>query len=89
MRPLRDRGFYLIDHLIVVKDEVLSANPGLAADLFNAFARAKRNYVDALMRGRIAAPTPTDELHLRVMEITGADPLPYGIAPISPCSRVS
>ena len=29
---------------------------------------------------RIADPTPTDELHRRVMEITG-DPLPYGIEP--------
>jgi len=34
-----------------------------------------------LKHGRIAAPTPTDQLHLRVMEMTGADPLPYGIAP--------
>jgi len=80
-RALRDRGFYPINHLIVVKDEVLAANPGLAADLFDAFARAKREYVDALKHGRIAAPTPTDQLHLRVMEMTGADPLPYGIAP--------
>jgi 4,5-dihydroxyphthalate decarboxylase len=55
-----------------------------AADLFGAFARAKREYVDALKQGQIAAPTPTDELYLRVMEITGADPLPYGIAPNLP-----
>ena len=80
-RALRDRGFYPINHVIVVRDEVLSAHPGLPADLFQAFTRAKREYVDALEHGRVAAPTPTDELYLRVMEITGADPLPYGIAP--------
>jgi 4,5-dihydroxyphthalate decarboxylase len=83
-RALRDRGFYPINHLIVVKDEVLSANPGLAADLFDAFARAKREYVDALRHGRIVAPTLTDQLYRRVMEITDADPLPYGIAPNLP-----
>jgi 4,5-dihydroxyphthalate decarboxylase len=79
-RALRDRGLYPINHLIVVKDEVLDAHPGLATDLFDAFTRAKQEYVDALRRDRIETPTPTDELHTRVMEITGGDPLPYGIA---------
>ena len=80
-RALRDRRLYPINHLIVVKDEVLDAHSGLAADLFEAFARAKRQYVEALKRDRVEAPTPTDELYRRVMEITGADPLPYGIVP--------
>ena len=31
--------------------------------------------------GRIDKPSAADETHRRVMEITGADPLPYGIAP--------
>jgi len=78
---LRNRGFYPINHVIVVRDEVLSAYPGVAADLFDAFTRAKHEYVDALAHRRVPAPTPTDEFYLRVMEITGADPLPYGIAP--------
>ncbi len=84
LRALRDRGLYPINHLIVVKDEILDAHPGLAADLFDAFARAKREYVGALMRGLIGAPTPADGIYLRVAEITGADPLPYGIAPNLP-----
>jgi 4,5-dihydroxyphthalate decarboxylase len=37
-------------------------------------------YLDRLKRGLIEKPTEVDELHRRVMEITG-DPLPYGIAP--------
>ena len=32
-----------------------------------------------LRAGTIAKPTVMDEMHRRVMQITGADPLPYGI----------
>ena len=73
-------GHYPINHLVVIKDEVLEANPGLAADCFEAFAAAKRLYVDALRAGKIEKPDATDRLHQRVMEIAG-EPLPYGIEP--------
>lgn len=69
---LRQSGHYPINHLIVVKDELLDAHPMLARDIFNAFAEAKRVYLE---RG------PIEPVHQRVMEITGRDPLPYGIAP--------
>ena len=78
---LRTRGHYPINHLMVVKDHVLDAHPDLGPDLFNAFAEAKRMYVERLKAGRIEKPTAVDEMHRRVMEITGKDPLPYGIAP--------
>ena len=78
---LRAHGHYPINHLMVVKDELLEANPELAAGIFNAFAEAKRLYVERLAAGRISAPTAVDEMHKRVMEITGKDPLPYGIEP--------
>jgi len=78
---LRTSGHYPINHTIVVRDELLEAHPGLAEDIFNAFTAAKRLYVERLRGGQIAAPTKTDERYKRVMEITGADPLPYGIAP--------
>lgn len=71
-QALRDTGHYPINHAIVVKDDLLAAHPDLAADVFDAFAEAKRVY---LASGQI------DEVHRRVMEITGSDPLPYGIAP--------
>jgi len=45
------------------------------------FAEAKRLYVERLAAGKIEKPTAVDEMHRRVMEITGKDPLPYGIAP--------
>jgi 4,5-dihydroxyphthalate decarboxylase len=78
---LRTSGHYPINHLMVVKDELLADNPELAAGIFEAFAQAKRLYVERLKAGKIAQPTVVDDMHKRVMEITGKDPLPYGIEP--------
>jgi 4,5-dihydroxyphthalate decarboxylase len=77
---LRQGGLYPINHTVVVKDEVLSAHPEIAADLFDAFVGAKKIYVDRLKSGQVVEPTPADKTFASVMEITG-DPLPYGIAP--------
>jgi len=78
---LKTRGLYPINHLVVVKDELLAKYPDLAADLFSAFARSKQLYVDKLRAGSIANPDSTDRMYSKVLEITGADPLPYGIEP--------
>ena len=78
---LRKRGHYPINHTVVVKDELLAAHPELAADVFEAFAESKRRYVEKLAAGGIEKPTAMDEMHRRVMQITGKDPLPYGIEP--------
>ena len=80
LAALRRRGHYPINHTVVIKDELIAKHPDLAADVFNAFAEAKRLYVERLKAGKIEKPTEVDEVHKRVMEITG-DPLPYGIAP--------
>jgi 4,5-dihydroxyphthalate decarboxylase len=74
---LRQRGIYPINHTVVVRNDALDANPGLASDLFAAFAEAKRRYVESLRAGRTDRADP---IHLRVMEMIG-DPLPYGIEP--------
>ena len=74
-------GHYPINHTVVVRDELLSANPQLGPAIFNAFSDAKRLYVERLKAGQIAKPNAVDEMHKRVMEITGRDPLPYGMAP--------
>lgn len=79
LKALRSRGHYPINHTVVVKDDLLTAHPDLAPEVFNAFAEAKRLYVQRLKSGQIEKPTAVDEVHRRVMEITG-DPLPYGIA---------
>jgi 4,5-dihydroxyphthalate decarboxylase len=80
LAALRRNGHYPINHTVVIRDELIAAHPDLAADLFGAFAQSKRMYLDRLKSGAIAKPTEVDEVHKRVMEITG-DPLPYGIAP--------
>jgi 4,5-dihydroxyphthalate decarboxylase len=76
---LRATGHYPINHLVVVKDELLDADPGLAKVVFDAFAEAKNRYVAGLPE--IAEPTAADRRYQRVQAITGADPLPYGIEP--------
>jgi ABC-type nitrate/sulfonate/bicarbonate transport system substrate-binding protein len=78
---LRASGHYPINHAMVVKDELLGAHPDLARQIFDAFAESKRLYVEKLRAGGIEKPTPVDEMYRRVMEITGRDPLPYGIEP--------
>jgi 4,5-dihydroxyphthalate decarboxylase len=80
LAALRQRGHYPINHTVVIKDELTARYPGLAAEVFDAFAEAKRRYIERLKAGAIEKPTEVDEMHRRVMDITG-DPLPYGIAP--------
>ena len=80
LKALRERGHYPINHLVVIKDELIAKHPDLAADVFNAFAESKRLYVERLKAGKIEKPTEFDEMHKRVVEITG-NPLPYGIVP--------
>jgi 4,5-dihydroxyphthalate decarboxylase len=69
---LRRSGHYPINHLVVVRDELLAADPELAPRIFDAFAQAKELY---------RASGELDPLHARVQEITGGDPLPYGVEP--------
>ena len=80
LRALRERGLYPINHTVVVRDDVLAARPGLAAELFAAFVEAKRVYIEELKAGQLTSPSGTDKLFEQVMGMTG-DPLPYGIEP--------
>jgi 4,5-dihydroxyphthalate decarboxylase len=81
LEALRRTGSYPINHLVVVKDEVLEAHPDLAVGLFTAFSEAKNRYVEQLRAGSIAAPTAADRMYAEVLAQTGSDPLPYGIGP--------
>ena len=63
---LRTRGHYPINHLVVMRDELLEHAPAV----FAAFEEAKDRY---LASGEVSP------LHRRVREITGSDPLPYGV----------
>jgi len=77
---LRTRGNYPINHTVVVRNEILKAYPNLAADLFHTFVEAKQAYLERLRNNQIAVPSATDITYKRVMQITGADPLPYGVS---------
>jgi ABC-type nitrate/sulfonate/bicarbonate transport system substrate-binding protein len=81
---LRERGFYPINHLVVVKDDVLEAHPDVADAVYDAFAEAKDRYVGKLLRDGIDEPSAADRLYLTVLRDTGTDPLPYGLEPNRP-----
>jgi 4,5-dihydroxyphthalate decarboxylase len=81
---LQTRGRYPINHLVVVRDELLAERPELAGKVFDAFARAKDLYVAQLREGTIAEPTAADRMYAEVLERTDSDPLPYGLAPNRP-----
>jgi 4,5-dihydroxyphthalate decarboxylase len=79
---LVERGLWPINHLVVVRDELLAEHPDLGRRVFDAFAESKRRYVEQLKAGTLAEETKTDRMHQTVMELTGwDDPLPYGIEP--------
>lgn len=77
---LKSRGLYPINHLVVVRDDLLAENPDVAAQVFDAFAASKKLYVEDLKAGRVKDLTPVDRVHLAAMEVMD-DPLPYGIEP--------
>jgi 4,5-dihydroxyphthalate decarboxylase len=74
---LRERGIFPINHLVVVKDELLDRHPDVSVAVFEAFAEAKRRYVQKLREGLVE--TKQDRLLTRVLAETGCDPLPYGL----------
>jgi 4,5-dihydroxyphthalate decarboxylase len=78
---LAGRRHYPINHLIVVRDDVLERHPDATRAIYDAFERSKDMYVDELLSGSLAEQTDADRMHLRVMDVAGGDPLPYGLAP--------
>ena len=80
LAALRRNGHYPINHLVVIKDELIASIPISQPMCSMRLREAKRLYIERLKAGQIEKPTEVDEVHKRVMAITG-DPLPYGIAP--------
>ena len=74
----RQTNVYPINHMVVIKNSVLDQAPWVASALFDAFDRAKKEYLQRLNRGENL--TPQDESMLKTREIVGPDPVPYGIA---------
>lgn len=70
-------GIYPMHSTLVVKDEILEANPWLGQSLFDAFQQAKQPYLERLARGETGGKN--DARYIKQMQVVGADPLPYGL----------
>ena len=81
LEAFKREGVFPINHLVVIRDDLLEKHPDLAADIFNAFSASKKHYVEQLKAGKIEKPDAADAVALKVMAISGADPMPYGIEP--------
>ena len=70
-------GVFPINNTIVIRDEVLAANPEIAETFFAAYNQAKSFYLQRLIaQGPQARDEETDKRH---GDIVGGDPLPIGI----------
>ena len=74
----RRTGIYPINHTVVVRDDILAANPALAAELVALFEAAKAPYLAQLAAGD--ASSPADAAAREVGRLVAGDPFPYGIA---------
>jgi 4,5-dihydroxyphthalate decarboxylase len=74
----RKTGIYPINHTVVVRDELLEAEPGLVQELIAAFTAAKAYYLGQLDAGRDLLPA--DEAVIALRRVVG-DPYPFGIEP--------
>ena len=70
-------GVYPMHGTIVVKDAVLEKHPWVARSLYDAFERAKNDWVAKLNSGE--ATGATADKYRALAKIVGPDPLPYGI----------
>ena len=70
-------GVYPMHGTIVVKDSVLAEAPWVAKSIYDAFDKAKKQWLAKLDAGE--ATTPGDKKYLALRDIVGYDPLPYGI----------
>jgi 4,5-dihydroxyphthalate decarboxylase len=74
----RRTGIYPMHSTLVIKDEILKANPWLPKAMFDAFQESKLRYVDRLRNGESVGKNAPR--YLKLMKVVGDDPLPYGLA---------
>jgi 4,5-dihydroxyphthalate decarboxylase len=70
-------GIYPMHGTIVVKDSVLSEHPWVAKSIFDAFTRAKNEWLDDFDASE--PKTASDRKYKKYQEIVGRDVLPYGM----------
>ena len=68
-------GIYPMHGTIVVKESLLAEHPWVARTLFDAFSRAKNEWLAKLDAGEV-----TSKRYSELRKIVGRDPLPYGLA---------
>src|SRR5438128_3723811 len=73
----RRSGIYPIHGLIVVKDEHIKRYPSLTRSFMNAFAAARKPYLEKLERD--PGSSPEDKRYRHFLSLM-SDPLPYGMA---------
>jgi 4,5-dihydroxyphthalate decarboxylase len=73
----RRTGVYPMHGTIVVKDSVLAEHPWVAKSLFDAFSRAKDEWLAKLDDQE--PQNASDKKYAKLRAIVGPDPLPYGI----------
>lgn len=73
----RRTGVYPMHGTIVVKEQLLKDNPGLARAIYDAFDEAKQQWLSRLNSGE--ADTATDKRYRGLRPLVGADPMPYGM----------
>ena len=78
----RKTGVYPISHMVVVRDDALTAHPGLASELCQTFAAAKAQYQASLAAGAISDDAADTRAIPSIARegVVGDDPIPYGLA---------
>lgn len=73
----RRTGIYPIHGVVVVRNDVLAERPWVAQSLFEAFTRARDDYVARLNDPDL--DSNDDQRYRAVREVVGRQPLPFGI----------
>jgi 4,5-dihydroxyphthalate decarboxylase len=78
----RKTGVYPINHMVVIKDDLLQQDKTLAGRVSQAFEQAKQVFLRRLDGGQ--GLSPEDEALAKRRGLVGDDPIPYGIRPNRP-----
>ena len=70
-------GVYPMHGTIVVKDSVLAEHPWVARSIYDAFDKAKQDWLAKLNAGELT--DKKNKKYIELQKIVGSDPLPYGI----------
>jgi 4,5-dihydroxyphthalate decarboxylase len=73
----KSTGIYPINHVFVIRNEVLKENPDVAKRLYDAFIEAKQIFLDRLDSG--VDLSPEEQRYEKSRELLGSDPVPFGI----------